>query len=153
MAKKKKKNHKRPIQKAKAINWKSVASKGAIFFAFFALLIGSVFIYGQVTKSHYDLSVIGNGKATVVQIHDHNCQLCRQLKRNLDSVKNEFKDDIQFKTANILTKKGARFAEQHQVPHVTLLLFDKHGQRINTLRGVRSSDEIKDALIALEKRR
>ncbi|MGS2717796.1 thioredoxin family protein [Eionea flava] len=104
-------------------------------------------------KVQYDLSVVGNGTPTVVQVHDQNCRLCRQLKSNLDSVKTGFKDKIQFKTANILSKKGANFAQQYQVPHVTLLFFDKQGRRTNTLQGVSSKEDIRVALEQLERQR
>jgi thioredoxin-like negative regulator of GroEL len=140
-------------QNKKPIHWKRWIQKGAIFSAFAILIVGSFLIYSDHKKAEYDLSVIGNGTATVVQVHDHNCRLCRQLKSNLDSVKGEFKDKIQFKTANILANKGASFASKHQVPHVTLLFFNKKGQRVNMLQGVTPKGEIQIALQALAKRR
>ncbi|MFT5419609.1 MAG: thioredoxin-related protein [Candidatus Endobugula sp.] len=154
MGKKKKEQHKKsnPSHK-KPLNWKKWIKKGAIFFIFTVLIVGTIFIYIDNKKVGYDLSVIGNGTASVIQIHDHNCRLCRQLKSNLDSVKSEFKEDIQFKTANILSNKGAAFARKYQVPHVTLLFFDKKGKRVNMLQGVTSKENIKTALLSLARKR
>jgi hypothetical protein len=153
MANKKKKTKQSHSQKNKIINWKEALQKSAFYIVLLTLIVGTVLIYSHNNMVKYDLSVIGNGSATVVQIHDHNCQLCRQLKSNLDSVKSDFKENIQFKTANILAKKGADFARQYQVAHVTLLFFNKQGQRVNTLQGVSSKDEIRRALQQLVKQR
>ena len=147
MANKKKKtktHNKKP--KKRTIQWKNIIQKSVFYIVLVVLIVGTFLIYSHNNKINYDLSVIGNGTATVVQIHDHNCGLCRQLKSNLDAVKSEFTEDIQFKTANILAKKGADFAQQHQIAHVTLLFFNKKGQRVNTLQGVSSKDEIRMAL-------
>jgi thioredoxin-like negative regulator of GroEL len=158
MAKKHKKEKKKTKnnhgeQKKRAINWKNVIQKSTFYLVLCALIIGTFLIYSNNTKAEYDLSVIGNGTPTVVQIHDHNCRLCRQLKSNLDDVKKDFSDKVQFKTANILAKKGAEFAQKHQVAHVTLLFFNKKGQRANVLQGVSSKDEIRSALEQLIKQR
>ena len=130
----------------KSFNWKRTLKKLCTAIPFIAVIVIAIMVYGDHRKIEYDLSVIGNGKATVVQIHDPNCQLCRRLKSNLDSVKGRFKNKIQFKTANIAGKKGRDFANSHQVPHVTLLFFDKKGNRVNTLQGVTPKKEIKNAL-------
>ena len=102
---KKNKQHKNKAKKTRqksAQRWKKLLQKSAFYIALLSIVIGSIWLYLSLNKTHYDLSVIGNGTPTVVQIHDQNCRLCRQLKTNLDSVKSDFKEDIQFKTANIL---------------------------------------------------
>ncbi|MFT6102002.1 MAG: thioredoxin-related protein [Candidatus Endobugula sp.] len=149
----KKKIKKKNLPKNKGINWKKAIKRSAFYTVLLTLIVATLLIYNNNNKVEYDLSVIGNGTAAVVQIHDHNCQLCRQLKNNLNDVKASFKENIQFKTANILAKKGADFARQHQVAHVTLLFFNKKGQRVNTLQGVSSKDEIRHALEQLAKQR
>ena len=101
------------------------------------------------SKTEHDLSVIGNGTATVVQIHDPGCQLCNRLKRIVGNTKDEFKDQVQFRTANIKTEKGKQFARKYGVPHVTLLFFDGKGQHVNTTQGVISKQEARDALVEL----
>jgi len=143
--------NKNKVQKKRAFNWKKLIQKSFFYVILCTLIVGTFLIYSNTNKIKYDLSVIGNGTPTVVQIHDHNCQLCRQLKSNLDNVKTDFTEEVQFKTANILAKKGANFAQKHDVAHVTLLFFNGQGKRVNTLQGVSSKDEIRTALEQLAK--
>jgi len=143
--------NKNKVQKKRAFNWKKLIQKSFFYVILCTLIVGTFLIYSNTNKIKYDLSVIGNGTPTVVQIHDHNCQLCRQLKSNLDDVKTDFTEEVQFKTANILAKKGANFAQKHDVAHVTLLFFNGQGKRVNTLQGVSSKDEIRTALEQLAK--
>lgn len=136
-------------QSGKPVNWLKIGER--LFIA--AVLIGvvsySVAAYMDRLEVEQDLSVIGNGTSTVVQIHDPDCRLCQALKSNLDSVKGDFKDDIQFKIANIKTKKGREFSRLHRVQHVTLLFFDQQGRRVDTIQGVTSSADIAAALTSL----
>jgi hypothetical protein len=145
--------NKKKVQKKRATNWKSIIQKSVFYVVLCSLIVGTFLIYSNNNKIKYDLSIIGNGTPTVVQIHDHNCALCRQLKSNLDDVKTDFTDDVQFKTANILAKKGASFAQKHDVAHVTLLFFNKKGDRVNTLQGVSSKEQIRNALEQLTRQR
>lgn len=153
MSKKIKSKKKTSSVKPKRIISPKTLKNSLISILFLAIIIGSFYFYTDIKKPEYDLSVIGNGTATVVQIHDPNCQLCRRLRSNVDSVKEEFTKKIQFKTANIASPKGRSFASKHQVPHVTLLFFDKKGRKVNTLQGVTSKENIKAALAQLLKRR
>lgn len=146
----KKKKKQKKLRK-KTLHWKKWLKNSGISFAFIAIFVGSFIIYTNNKKGEYDLSVIGNGMAAVVQIHDPNCQLCRRLKNNVDSVKKDFQDRIQFKIANISSPKGRAFAQHHKVPHVTLLFFNKRGQKVNVLQGVSSKEAIKAALTTLQR--
>ncbi len=90
-----------------------------------------------------DLSKIGNGKPAIVQIHDPNCPMCNALQKNTRSALSNFEDgDLEYLVANIRTSGGRQFANQHNVTHVTLLLFNKRGRLQNVLQGVRSEDEL-----------
>ena len=120
---------------------------------FLAVIAVPVYAYMQNSKVEHDLSVVGNGTATVVQIHDPGCRLCNRLKSNLGEVKGDFKEEIQFKTANILKQAGKDFAKKYQVPHVTLLFFNKKGDRVDTMQGVSSAEDIRSSLERLAKRR
>jgi len=131
-------------------NYIKILKRSLIALCFLGVIAVPVIAYVQKSEIEHDLSVLGNGTPTVVQIHDPNCPMCQQLKSNLGKVKGEFKDDIQFKTANIKTKKGRRFATKYNVPHVTLLFFDKQGKRVNTLQGVSTPDAIKSGLNSLK---
>lgn len=150
--KKKGANSKKNKGKA-SFNWKQWLQKSAIASLFLLVFGGGLAFHIKASQIEHDLTVIGNGQATVVQVHDPGCQLCQRLKGNLDSVKGDFSDNIQFKTANIKTGAGREFADQHGVPHVTLLFFNERGQRVNVLQGVIPKEEIRSALKELVKER
>ena len=130
----------------KKMNWRRFIERSLFATAFLAMVGVAMAAYHSNKQIEYDLSVIGNGTPTVVQIHDPSCQLCRRLNSNLNSVKGDFKPDIQFKTANLASEQGRRFAQQHKVEHVTLMFFNKRGQRVNTIQGVTPADDIRVAL-------
>ena len=149
----KKKAHKSksaPKQKnksaAKPLRWKKLTAKLAFFTALVSIVGIALAVYGKKLSVEQDLSVLGNGVPTVVQVHDPGCQLCQQLKRNVDRVKGDYKDKIQFKVANIQLEKGRLFTSKHQVNHVTLVLFDARGNRVDTVVGVTSPADIRKAL-------
>lgn len=97
----------------------------------------------------HDLSVVGNGTPTVVQVHDTSCRLCQTLRSNVDSVKGEFRDRIQFRIADIDTSGGRAFARRYDVPHVTLLLFDGDGELVTILSGVREPSDLRPSFRTL----
>ena len=137
---------------AKAFNWLRLLKKTGITFAVVGVIFLSFYSYSQKLKNEHDLSVVGNGVPTVVQIHDPNCQLCNQLKANLKQVKSDYKGEIQFKSANINTQKGRVFANKHRVARVTLLFFDSRGNQVNVIQGVTPTEDIRLALNALASR-
>jgi thioredoxin-related protein len=154
MATKHKKHYRAPPLKKRTFNWKKLTRRSLILLSFAAMLAIPLYFFYHQSKIEHDLASIGNGHiASIVQIYDSNCQLCSQLKRNVLSVHSDFKDKVQFKIANIGTTKGRRFANKYNAPHVTLLFFDKKGDRINTIQGVSSSEKIEQALTALSRLR
>jgi len=119
-----------------------------------AVALCSVGALGLTAYKHsydvsHDLSVIGNGTPTVVQIHDTSCRLCQSLRSNVDSVKGEFRDQIQFRIADIHTSSGRALAHRYDVPHVTLLLFDGDGKLVTTLTGVREPSDLRPSFRTL----
>lgn len=95
----------------------------------------------QTQIERHDLSVIGNGIATVVQIHDPQCPTCRALQKETLGAARSFEDDVlQVRVANIRTAEGRAMADRYGVPHVTLLLFDGAGEMQNILRGPNKRD-------------
>ena len=108
----------------------------------FALLAGVVGSGLAAFKYQYDinhdLSVIGKGVPTIVQIHDPGCSLCNQLRRNADAAASQFGGRILYRIADISTPQGRQLQLRHEVPHVTLLLFDGKGELRNVLTGVKS---------------
>jgi len=121
------------------------------------LAVGAVSVAGaKAYKGHWaemtDLSVIGNGVPTVVQVHDPGCKLCRALKSSTTAALGKFDDKIQYRIAEIGTPKGRAFASEHGVQHVTLVTFTGTGKVVNTLQGVRKADELSPYFERLVKR-
>jgi len=148
-----KNNSKAKAKVSTSFNYSKIFKRFFVTLSLLAVIAIPFVAYTQKSEIEHDLSVLGNGTPTVVQIHDPSCQLCQRLKNNLGKVMAEFEDKIQFKTANIAKQKGKRFASKYNVPHVTLLFFDKKGKRVNTMQGVSTSEDIKTNLQSLAKLR
>ncbi len=100
------------------------------------------YIEGEMHE--HDLSRIGNGIPTIVQIHDPQCPMCRALQKETRSaLKNFGEGELDYVVADIRTAEGQAFATEHGVQHVTLLLFNKNGVLKNVLQGQRSSRELR----------
>jgi len=93
------------------------------------------------SKAERDLSVIGNGTPTLIQVHDETCPSCRQLLSSVKGVINNF-PDIQFKIADLRSNKGIKFASKHQVYKVTLMYFDSRGRKVDVASGLQTKDEV-----------
>lgn len=104
----------------------------------------------QNTSHEHDLSRVGNGTASVVQIHDPQCQLCLALQKEtrqaLETLDGNKPDYV---IADIRTDKGLSFANKHGAKHVTLLLFDKTGNLRQVINGQRGSSELRQAFARL----
>lgn len=106
---------------------------------------GSWYLVNEVMASsrEHDLSRLGNGMPTVVQIHDPSCPRCTALQRETRDALGAFGDkEIQYLIADITRPEGRRFATIHRVNHVTLLLFDGKGERRGTLVGPNDADTL-----------
>ena len=115
------------------------------YYAAGAGLVGGVGWYFvsnvQAGIAEGDLSRLGNGIPTVVQIHDPECPRCRALQRETREAISAFEDGtIQYLVANIRLNEGRKLAAEHGVRHVTLLLFDGSGRRRSILVGEKSSE-------------
>jgi len=94
------------------------------------------------TREH-DLSRLGNGVPTVVQVHDPSCPQCTALQREVRDALDAFDTgNLQYLIADITRTEGRRFATIHRVNHVTLLLFDGKGERQGVLVGQNTSDRL-----------
>ena len=99
----------------------------------------------QASIAEGDLTKIGNGIPTVVQVHDPECPVCRALQREARDAMGAFDDDqLQFLVANIRETEGRRFAASQGVSHRTLLLFDGAGRRRDVLTGPSTSDFLEE---------
>jgi hypothetical protein len=103
----------------------------------------------QATICEADLTKVGKGLPTIVQIHDPSCQLCTTLQKQTRRALKEYDPDGHtFLVANIQTAEGGAFARQHGVPHVTLLLFDARGEMKQVVRGPIASHQLEPILAA-----
>ncbi len=96
-----------------------------------------------------DISVIGEGRPVIVQVHDRGCPTCRRLLDNVESAHADFGDTIEFRIVDIDSSEGSRFAREHNVSHVTLVLFDGSGEVYRILEGVRSPQELRGVFRSL----
>ena len=98
----------------------------------------------RAVAAEQDLTRIGSGVPTVVQVHDPQCSMCTQLQRETRKALRCFDDgEILYLVASIRTQQGAQFAAARGLPHVTLVLLDSQGQTSDVLQGVRRRDELK----------
>jgi len=103
----------------------------------------------QASLHERDLSRLGDGKLTVVQVHDPSCAMCNALQKATRAALDCFGEcEIQYLIADINTAEGQAFATDHGVTHVTLVLFDQKAQRRSVFNGVRKTAELKDIFSA-----
>ena len=137
MARKKKKAA--PPQK-KSLSRRDLLKYGAVGVV---AVVGAVGIhqYDVRAKTLHDLSIIGEGQPVVVQVHDPSCRLCRQLKSSTQKAL-ESLPHIQYRIADLTTKKGREVGQKYRAEKVTLLLFDKKGDHVHTVRGVTPVEQL-----------
>lgn len=100
----------------------------------------------SVSARESELSDIGNGVPTVVQIHDPSCPTCNALLCEAREATCAIGDDkLQFRVANIMTEEGYALAKEHGVGKITLLLFDGDGEKRLTLRGMNEAENLTPA--------
>ena len=99
----------------------------------------------RATIREHDLTQIGNGIPTVVQIHDPQCARCIALQCETRDALCAFGDDeIRFLIADISRQDGRQLAAVHNVNNVTLLLFDAEGNRRDVLVGDNTSEYLEE---------
>lgn len=97
----------------------------------------------RVSAKESDLSKIGNGIPTIVQIHDPSCPTCNALQREAREAVCSFEDDkLQFLVANLNTEEGKELAAKHRVGKITLLLFDGKGRMRIAIPGLNTAEHL-----------
>lgn len=104
---------------------------------------GALATYDKRQRTLHDLSDIGAGRATVVQIHDPSCPVCRNLKSRTSKALEQF-DAVDFRLADITTPEGRKLQEQHRAEKITLLLFDAKGKHLQTVVGLQSVEQLSE---------
>ena len=132
------KKMKRKTKKRSYLTWRTLI----VVVGLLAISAVGLASYQQNWEETHDLSVVGNGTPTIVQIHDPSCPLCQALRANTEKALAKSDANIQFRIANIHTDKGRRMQREHNVPHVTLLLFEPDGDVWRKLTGVKSVEAL-----------
>ncbi|MFT4619734.1 MAG: hypothetical protein ACI9KS_001828 [Sulfitobacter sp.] len=119
-----------------------------------AVALGGIGVFSiravQATVAEQDLTTIGQGRPTIVQIHDPSCSLCTELQRQTKSaLKAMDATGLDYRVANIRSDVGASFANGAGAAHVTLLLYNAEGTLVRRMEGVRQADELRGAFEAL----
>lgn len=117
------------------------ARNSAIAVAIVGATGGYLAYSAQGTMHEQDLTRIGQGLPSIVQIHDPQCPVCMRLQRATKAALSRLDDgQLDYVVANIRSGKGEAFANKYAVPHVTLLLFDADGELQHVLRGEQQAD-------------
>ena len=143
---KKRVNKPAAVSKKPASRWRRRLPSAIVLIV---LLAGTAFGVSAYKKNYaetHDLSVIGNGVPTLVQVHDPKCPKCRKLMSNTKVALGRIDTPLQYRIADIKTPAGRNFQNTHGVQHVTLLLFDGKGKRKATLSGVKEADVLEKEL-------
>ena len=98
--------------------------------------------YVDKQNARYDLAGIGQGKPVLVQVHDPQCPKCRKLLSSVESVLHEF-PQIDFRIAAIKSPDGRRFASKHKVAHVSLVMLDGEGKRLDSASGLQQPGSVR----------
>lgn len=128
-----------PVSRRQALTTLGIYAAGAT-----AVAAGGTFLAIDFTSklAEADLSKIGNGLPTIVQIHDPSCSLCTQLQKQTRTALRDFDVPHQYLVANITTQDGLAFQGRMGQPHVTLILMDGDGNQVHVINGVTPADDI-----------
>jgi len=145
------KTKKRVRQKSATPNTKPMSrrdmlQRGAVFGAGAVVLAagGTAFSFDfRKTMAEADLTKIGQGNPTIVQIHDPSCRLCQALQRETRAALADCNEGYTYLVANITTADGAAFQRRMGQPHVTLALLDGDGTPLHFINGVTAAETLK----------
>jgi len=96
-----------------------------------------------------DMSIIGSGHPTIVQVHDPACAPCMALQREARAALATLEEDaIAYRVANIKTPEGLDFAAKHGASYTTLLFFDGEGQVARRIVGETHRNTLRAAFLS-----
>lgn len=112
----------------------------AVLGAFGAWSVGTV----RARMDENDLSTVGQGVPTIVQVHDTTCSVCRTLMRETRATLADMDQDrLHYRVASLQTGQGRSFAARFGADKSTLLLFDRRGTLKQRLVGHRPEEQLK----------
>ncbi|MEO0391593.1 MAG: hypothetical protein AAF218_11730 [Pseudomonadota bacterium] len=117
--------------------------------------LGGAAVWGvssfRAYAAEHDLSRLGPGAPTIVQVHDPACGTCTALQRRTRKALRGMDDcGLTYLIADITTPEGGQFARRYNSGTVTLLLFNSAGFEANRLEGLRRADQLSDAFTRLK---
>ncbi len=117
------------------------------------VLVGGIGFWGartvQASVAERDLTEVGQGIPTIVQVHDPQCEICIALQREVRVAFEDFDQDaLAYRVADIKTDTGLAFAGQYGAVHSTLLFFDERGNLSQRLVGPNNSATLARAFAA-----
>jgi hypothetical protein len=118
-----------------------------------ALVVGGLGVWGtsavQADLAEQDLSIIGDGVPTIVQVHDPTCPICTALQKEARAALDDIDTGaLEYRIANIKNDVGSAFATLHGSSHATLLFFDSAGNLTQRVQGATPREELYDAFMA-----
>jgi hypothetical protein len=113
--------------------------KLGIFFAIFGVITVGILLLPKAFKD--DLSLIGQGAASVVLTHDKNLVGGTTTMALLNKVRPDYLGTVNFLAVDVNTPKGRNFMQQHQVGSIALVMFGLDGSRQAVFRrGITEAD-------------
>ena len=117
------------------------------------VLVGGVGFWGartvQAAMVERDLSQVGQGVPTIVQVHDTQCQTCIALQREVRAaLKGVDNSALHYRVADLNSDDGLFFASRYGAGHSTLLFFDGTGNMTQRLVGPSDRDTLARAFNA-----
>ncbi|MDZ7593875.1 MAG: hypothetical protein U0932_04420 [Thiobacillus sp.] len=111
------------------------------------LLATGLFVIKQLPSGYSsDLDRIGQGRNTVVLIHDKMSANTLHVMEAVDAIRGDYADDIEFLVADVNTPESAAFIRQQNVNGATILMFAADGRRLQVLHGVLSIEALRMAI-------
>ena len=101
----------------------------------------------QAGAAETDLTRIGQGIPTIVQIHDPQCGDCQVLEGQIRSILSDYDDtDVTYLVAYLTGTEGQAFAGRYGVGRVTLVLLDGAGTLVHIIRGPIEKEALRQAI-------
>jgi flagellar basal body-associated protein FliL len=93
-----------------------------------------------------DLSLIGQGKVSVVLTHDKNIVASVEMMETLNAIRADYEDKVEFLAVDIATPVGNGFMRDQAVGPVVLVVFNADGTRQQVLRGDSNASQVRAVL-------
>jgi hypothetical protein len=110
-----------------------------------AAIVAVVALSGQ--PGYSGLDVLGKQPA-IVQVFLPGWPNCAHLKRVVDALRPEFREQVAFVLADLNTPEGLAFANRHGVGNTTLVFFDAGGKRLTTAVGIQEEGALRERIRA-----